>query len=50
MEIYLPEEFAEDVISISESLGVQARVIGRVEASSTEKVSIRGEHGSFEYT
>lgn len=50
MEIYLPEAYAEDIVSISESFGVQARVIGRVEASAARKVSVRGEHGSFDYT
>lgn len=50
MEIYLPEAYAEDIVSISESFGVQARVIGRVEASAARKVSVRGDHGSFDYT
>ena len=36
-EIYLPEELAGQVIEISESLGVEAQIIGRVEAPGTAK-------------
>ncbi len=49
MEIYLPKEFADDVISISESYNVDAKIIGRVEESHTKKLTISSEHGTFEY-
>jgi phosphoribosylformylglycinamidine cyclo-ligase len=44
-EIYLPEEFAAEVISISESLGVQARLVGRVEPSDKHELIIKGPGG-----
>jgi phosphoribosylformylglycinamidine cyclo-ligase len=50
MEIYLEEKYANEVISISKSFGVEAQIIGRVEASPQTKVSIRSEHGEFTYT
>lgn len=50
MEIYLEEKYANEVISISKSFGVDAQIIGRVEASPQTKVSIRSEHGEFTYT
>lgn len=50
MEIYLPEEIAKDVMDISQSFGVDAKVIGRVEGMEDgTQVSISGEHGKFEY-
>ncbi|MCE3296517.1 MAG: Phosphoribosylformylglycinamidine cyclo-ligase [Crocinitomicaceae bacterium] len=49
MEIYVPEEIAADLIAISQSFNIDARIIGRVEAHEGKKVTIRGEHGTFEY-
>ena len=49
MEIYLPAEFAEEVIAVSESFGVDARIIGRVEAYEGKKLTIQSEHGEFIY-
>jgi phosphoribosylformylglycinamidine cyclo-ligase len=49
MEIYLPESHADTVIEISKSLGVEAKIIGRVEASETRQVTITSEFGKFEY-
>lgn len=49
MEIYLPAEFASDVISISESFGVEAKIVGRVEDAATNKLTIHSEFGTFEY-
>lgn len=40
MEIYLPENLAKEVISISESLGVGAKIVGRVEKSADKKLTI----------
>ena len=50
MEIYLPEEFAEDIINISKSFNVDAKIIGRVEASDNAQVTIKSEFGTFNYT
>jgi len=49
MEIYLPAEYAEDVIKISESMGIPARIIGRVEDAPENKLTIISEKGTFEY-
>ncbi len=49
MEIYLPEALAEDVIKISESFGVEARIIGHCEASEKKMLTIISEHGVFGY-
>ena len=49
MEIYLPAEFAEEVIAVSESFGVDARIVGRVEAFEGKKLTIQSEHGEFIY-
>ncbi|MFC3878995.1 AIR synthase related protein [Algoriphagus namhaensis] len=49
MEVYLDERYAEEIIDISESYGVEAKIIGRVEPFEGKKVTITGEHGSFEY-
>lgn len=49
MELYVDEEFAPEVISISESFHVDARIIGRVEASEEKKLTISSEFGEFNY-
>ena len=49
MEIYCEPEVAKELISISESFGVEAKIIGRVEAAEKAQVSIQSEHGQFEY-
>jgi phosphoribosylformylglycinamidine cyclo-ligase len=49
LEIYVKPEFADQIINISESFGVAAKVIGRVENSSHKHVTIDGENGKFVY-
>lgn len=49
LEIYLPEAYAARVIEISESFGIAAQVIGRVEASDEKKLTISSEYGTFLY-
>jgi len=49
MELYVPITIAEKIISISESFGVEAKIIGRVTASDTKKLTIESEYGTFEY-
>ncbi|MBK22131.1 MAG: phosphoribosylformylglycinamidine cyclo-ligase [Flavobacteriales bacterium] len=49
MEVYLPEEHAKGIIDVSTSFGVDARVIGRVEASKSNKLTLKSEFGTFEY-
>lgn len=49
MEIYVDESIAESIIEISESFGVAAQIIGRVEESETKRVTIRSPYGEFIY-
>ncbi len=49
MELYVPKEMADDIIAISESFGVEAQIVGRVEASENKKLTIKSEFGVFEY-
>tara|TARA_B100001093_G_scaffold514920_1_gene590069 strand:- start:635 stop:1783 length:1149 start_codon:yes stop_codon:yes gene_type:complete len=49
MEIYLNEEFASEIISISKSFGVDAKIIGRVEEFSGKKLTINSPYGEFTY-
>ena len=49
MEVYLPEQHAQDIIDISRSFGIDARVIGRVEPSDKTELVIRSEAGEFWY-
>lgn len=49
MEIYLPQEHAEKVIAISKSFGIDAQVIGHVEAANSKSLLIESEFGKFEY-
>lgn len=49
MEIYTDEEVAKKIIKISESFNVEAKIIGRVEASDHKKLTISGSHGTYIY-
>jgi phosphoribosylformylglycinamidine cyclo-ligase len=49
MEIYLAPEHAAEVIAISKSFQVDARIVGRVEESDAKELVISSEHGMFAY-
>lgn len=49
MEIYLPGEHAQAIMDISESFGVEARIVGRVESNEGKKLTINSPHGEFTY-
>ncbi len=49
MELYLPEEYASEIIAISKRFGVDAKVIGRVESAAKAQVTIDGEKGKYVY-
>ena len=49
MELYVPETIAQDLIEISKSFKVNAQIIGRVEASSVKKLTIKSPFGTFVY-
>jgi len=48
-EIYLPESFAKDIISISNSFNIDAQIVGYCEPSIKKKLTIKSEFGQFEY-
>ena len=48
-EVYLPKEYAQQVIDISKSFGIDARIIGRIEQSDHTHLTIHSEYGTFEY-
>ena len=48
-EIYLPEEFADKIISISGAFNIDAQVIGYCESAPAKKLTIQTEMGEFEY-
>ena len=49
MEIYLDPENASNVIDISKSVGIDAKIIGKVIESDVKKLSIQSELGNFDY-
>ena len=49
MEIYVTPAIAEDIIKISKSFNVDAKIVGRVMASDVKKLSIKSDYGVFEY-
>lgn len=49
MELYVPGEIADELIAISKSFDVDARIVGHVENSGRKRLTIVSEHGTFEY-
>jgi len=49
MELYVSPEISKDLISISKAFNVDAQIVGRVEASSTKKLTIKSDFGEFIY-
>lgn len=50
LEAYLPAKEAEALIKAAAALGLEARVIGRVEAADRAELRIESPFGNFEYT
>ena len=50
MELYIPEKFAEDIIGISDSFNVEAKIVGYVDSSEKTSLTISSEQGSFRYS
>lgn len=48
-EIYLPAEYADEIISISKSFSIDAQIVGRVEESDKTELIIKSEFGEFHY-
>ena len=49
MEIYCSEEVAQDCIEISKSFDIEAKIVGRVEASDQKKLSLITPNGNYTY-
>ena len=49
MELYVSPETVADIIEISKSFNVDAKIIGRVEASESKKLTISSKYGTFNY-
>ena len=49
MELYVDETVADEIISISKSFNVEAKIIGRVEKAPVKKLTIKSAYGKFEY-
>ncbi len=49
MELYLPPERAQEVIDIAASYRIEAKVVGRVEASHRRRLTLRTDEGTWEY-
>ena len=49
LEIYTNEAIAAEIISISESFGIDARIVGRVEESMETETVIISQYGTFRY-
>ena len=49
MELYVSAAHAQEIIAISESFGVAAQIVGRVEAASSKKLTINSPYGNFTY-
>lgn len=49
MELYVPQDIAQSIVEISQSFGVGAQIVGRVEASASKKLTIESEFGTFVY-
>jgi phosphoribosylformylglycinamidine cyclo-ligase len=50
MEVYIPEKYARDIIAISESFNVAAKIVGYVDSSEGTSLKISSGHGSFTYS
>lgn len=49
MEMYVDEKFATEIISVSKSFNVDAKIIGRVEKAEEKTVTIQSEFGTYKY-
>ena len=49
LEVYLSEAHAQRVIEIAQSFGIDAQIIGHVEANEGKKVTVKSEFGEFVY-
>ncbi|GAA0725332.1 AIR synthase-related protein [Aquimarina litoralis] len=50
MELYVSPEIADEIITISKSFDVDAKIVGRVEEATSKKLTIQSEFGEFMYS
>lgn len=50
MEFYVAPSQADEIISISKSFNVEAKVVGRVEAATSKKLDLITSYGSYQYS
>ncbi|MGE4289273.1 MAG: AIR synthase related protein [Salinivirgaceae bacterium] len=48
-EFYVPQNQAQAIIDAANSFNIEAKVVGRVTSAATNKLTIQGEFGTFEY-
>jgi len=49
MELYVPEEIAQNIIDIAKSFNIEGKIIGRCESAPKAHLTIKSEFGEFEY-
>jgi phosphoribosylformylglycinamidine cyclo-ligase len=49
LELYVPERIAKEVISIANSFHIEAKIIGKVEASTKKQVTVKTDKVEFTY-
>lgn len=49
LEVYLAPEHAQTTIDVARSFGIDAQVVGYVEAYAGKRVTVQGENGNFTY-
>lgn len=49
LEVYLPQEEAQQVIDIAKEFNIDAQIIGRVEKADAPSVRVESPYGTFEY-
>jgi phosphoribosylformylglycinamidine cyclo-ligase len=49
-ELYVPENLADEIISIAASYNLDAKIVGRCHQSDRKKLTIKTASGTFEYT
>ncbi len=49
LELYVAPEHASQIIDVANSFNIEAQIIGRVEESSTKKLTLTTSNGTFEY-
>ena len=49
MEVYVAPEDTQAVIDVAKSFNIDARIVGRVDDAPANRLTIKSEHGVFEY-